>query len=194
MAGATGWLPVEPRAGALSFASVGVTEPSAVLDAPGPIRGLAAFLLVSAVGGLLLWRYEAFVGRSIEASMTRPLSSLGYGAAAHAVIAFAGLYLTTRLAQFVVYGQNVGIVGVLAGVLLVVLAGALGFTVVGSTLVEYGWEPRPWLGLLVGALIAGAAGSLGLVAGGVLWFVVVSMGIGGPTRRWLHADVTSEHP
>lgn len=167
---------------------VQVTGPSAVLDAPGPVRALAAFVLVSAIGGVLLWRYGSFVDRSIDASTARPLSSLGYGVAAHAVIAFGAVYLATQLAGFEVLGQNAGVLGVLGGLLLALLAGSLGFTVVGSIVVGLGRQRRPWYGLLVGAVIAGVAGGLDPLAGGVLWFVVVSMGIGGPARRWLHAD------
>ena len=125
---------------------------------------------------------------SITASMASPLRSLAYGAAAHAVIAFVGVYLTSQLSRVEISGQSVGALGVAVGVLVVLLAGSLGFVVVGSAVVEFGWERRRWYGLAVGALTAGVAGWLGPVAGGLLWFVVVSMGIGGPARNWLHAD------
>ncbi|HKJ58931.1 MAG TPA: hypothetical protein VKA37_06865 [Halobacteriales archaeon] len=161
---------------------------SAILDASGPVRGLAAFVLVSVLGALLLWRYEPFVERSIDASMERPLSSLAYGVAAHAVIAFGGVYLVNQLTNLEAYGWNAGSIGVLVGLLVVLLAASLGFVVVGSTVVEFAWGQSHWYGLVVGALVAGVAGFLGSFAGGTLWFVVVSMGIGGPARNWLHAD------
>ena len=161
---------------------------SAVLDAPGPVRGLAAFLLVSVLGAILLWRYEPFVERSIDASMDRPLSSLVYGVAAHAVIAFGGVYLVNQLTNLEAFGWNAGVLGVVAGMLVVLLAASLGFVVVGSTAVEFAWGRSHWYGLAVGALVAGVAGFLGSLAGATLWFVVVSMGIGGPARNWLHAD------
>lgn len=189
MDGVTGlWLARGTSALGGSLSPIQTTGPSAILDAPAPVRALAAFAIVSVLGGLLLWRYAPFVDRAIESSMARPLSSLAYGVAAHAVIAFGGVYLTNQLAQITMQGQSVGAIGVLVGLLLVLLAAALGFTVVGSTVVSAVWGEQRWYGLVVGACIAGVAGFLGSTAGGLLWFVVVSMGIGGPARRWLHAD------
>lgn len=193
MFGVPGGLLVHPTlATAPPLAPFQVAGPSAVVDASSPVRALAAFVCVAVLGGVLLWRNEAFVDRSIDASMARPLSSLGYGVAAHAVIAFGGSYLATQLAGMEVLGRNAGAFGVLAGLLLALLAGSLGFTVVGSAIVGLGGQRRPWHGLVVGALIAGVAGLLDVLAGGLLWFVVVSMGIGGPARRWLHADAVPE--
>lgn len=171
-----------------SLSPLQASELSVVLDAPGPVRGLAAFASVAVLGGTLLWRSEPFVERSIDASMDRPLSSLVYGVAAHAVIAFGGVYLINQLTNLEAFGMNAGAVGVLAGLLVVLLAAALGFTVVGSTAVEFAWGRSHWYGLAVGALVAGVAGFLGSIAGATLWFVIVSMGIGGPARNWLHAD------
>ena len=51
-----------------------------------------------------------------------------------------------------------------------------------------GYELRVPAQRIVQAVIAGVAGILGPIAGGLLWFVVVSMGIGGLARSWLHAD------
>lgn len=182
--------------GARSFEAtltpVQAVDPTVIGDLSAPVRGLAAFLLVATLGGLMLWRYGSFVDRSLEASMARPLSSLVYGVAAHAVIVFGGVYLTNQLAQVQVQGQNAGAVGVLLGLLFVLLAASLGFIVVGTTVVSVAGEQRHWYGLLVGAGIAGVAGFLGSIVGGILWFVVVSMGIGGPARRWLHADEVAD--
>lgn len=162
--------------------------PSAVVDAPGPARAVAAFALVATLGLVLLWRYGAFVDRSTDASVARPLSSLVHGVAAHAVIAFGAVYMATQLAGFDVLGRNAGAVGLLLGLLLALLAGSLGFTVVGSTLAGLGGALPRWSGPVVGAVIAGVAGLLDPLHGGFIWFVVVSMGIGGAARRWLHAD------
>ena len=161
---------------------------SAIVDAPGPTRAVVAFVGVLAAGGLLLWRVDPFVDRAIETSMARPLSSLAYGVAANAVIAFGAVYLTNQLAQLEAFGQSVGVVGVLAGLIVVLLAGALGLTVVGATAVELAWYRSHRAGLLLGAVVAGVAGLLEPLVGGLLLFVLVSMGIGGPARAWLHAD------
>lgn len=162
--------------------------PAAILDASGPVRGLGAFVAVSLLGAVLLWRYEPTVERSIDASMARPLSSLAYGVAVHAVLAFGWVYTTNQLSGLEAFGWNAGSIGVGLGLLVVLSVAALGFVVVGSTVVSYAWEQRHWYGLVVGALVAGVAGFFGSVPGATLWFVVVSMGIGGPARRWFHAD------
>lgn len=181
-----------------SLAAVGILQP---IQAAGPstfptvsglLGGLAAFGLVLALGGLLIWRFESFVDRSMSASMDRPLSSLAYGMAAHGVIAFAGVYLTGRFARIEVLGGNIAAVGLLVGGVFVLLVASLGFTVVGATIVALGGERRLDFGLVVGALLAGLAGFLGFAAGAVIWFIVVSMGIGGPARQWIHADATDD--
>lgn len=163
-------------------------DPTGVLEAPGLVRGPIAFALVLLVGGALLWRFEPFVDRSIDASTDRPISSMAYGVAAHAVLAFVGIYLASQLGLVVVSGQSLTVVGYWVGFVSLAVAGALGFTVVGGAIVELGWERRRWHGLLVGALIAGGAGLVDPLLGGVVWLVVVSTGIGGPVRRWVHAS------
>lgn len=157
-----------------------------IADAPGPLRGIAAFALVAAVGGLLLFRYRAFVDRSIEASMATPVRSVGYGVAAHAVIGFAGVYLASQL------GSAGGSVAFVAGVLVLLVVGSLGFVVVGSIIGSLMGTPDRRVGLAAGAGIAAIAGVLAPATGALVWFVVVSMGIGGPARRWLHADALDD--
>lgn len=173
---------------AVSTFPLQAVDPSVLLDAPGPVRALAAFVGVLVAGGVLLWRADAFVDRSIRTSMARPLVSLGYGVAANAVIAFGAVYLISQLAQLEAYGQSVGVVGVAVAAAVVLATAALGLTVVGSTVVEFAWRRDHRVGLVLGALVAGAAGLLDVTVGGMLLFVLVSMGIGGPARAWLHAD------
>lgn len=162
------------------------------LGAPAPVRAVAAFVLVSAGGGLIRWRYEPFLDRSIDASMAKPVRAIVYGVAAHAVIAFAGVYLASQLAQSGIFGTNGALVAAVLGGLVLLLAGSLGFLVIGSILATLGGSWSPWVGVAVGGTIAGVAGLLDPTIGGLLWFVVVSMGIGGPARRWLHADAVED--
>lgn len=163
-------------------------DPSGLLGAPGVVRGPVAFAVVLLIGGVILWRFESLVDRSIDASINRPLSSMGYGVAAHAVLGFVGIYLANQLGQVAVSGQSLMAVGLVVGLVAGAVAAGVGFTVVGSALVELGWERRRWHGLLVGALIAGGAGVVEPLLGGLVWLVVVSTGIGGPVRQWLHAS------
>lgn len=166
--------------------------PDAITDTWWPVRALATFVVVAGLGGLLVSRYEPFVDRSIDASMDQPLSSFGHGVAAHAVIAFAAVYLADKFGRFGVLDGNGPMVGLLVGVLLALAAGTIGFTVVGSTIVELRGDRRHELGLMVGALIASSAVAVATTTGAFLWFVVVSIGIGGAVRKWLHASAVPE--
>lgn len=169
------------------------TGPNSLFDLPGSVRGLLAFVLVLVVGAGILWRYGGLVERTIDASIHRPLSSLGYGIAAHLTIVFFGLYAVNQLGQITVSGRSAAEVGLWAGVGVLVAVAALGFTVVGAAVVEIRWGHRRWYGLLLGACVAGVAGLVDPLVGGLLWLVVVSTGVGGPVRKWFHAaeDVES---
>lgn len=159
-----------------------------LLDVSGPVRASVAFVLVLLVGGGILLRYERLVDRSIDATLARPLASLGYGVAAHLVVGFAAFYLSSQLALLTVAGQNVGGVGVLVGAVLVLLAGGLGFTVVGAAIVDVWGGRNNWSGLVLGALIAGVVAVFDPLLAGVGWVAIVSIGIGGWARKWLHAS------
>lgn len=163
------------------------SDPTAMLDVPGSVRGPAAFVVVLGLGAVLLWRYEPLVERSIEASIERPLSSLGYGVAAHLTFIFFSVYAASQLGQVGPSGRAVAGAGIWAGLAVLAVVAALGFTVVGAAVIEFGWGSRRWYGLLLGAAIAGLAGLADPVLGVIVWTVVVSTGIGGPVRNWFHA-------
>lgn len=167
-------------------------DPAVLVEAGSTVRGSLAFLLVLVVGGALRWRFEPFLERSIDSSSAKPLLSLVYGVAAHAVFVFAGIYLASQLAQVQVSGWNAGSIGILFGVLLMGGAASLGFTVVGATIVKHAWAPVRGAGVVVGALVAGGVAVIDPLFALALWLVLVSIGIGGPIRTWLHASAVSE--
>lgn len=162
-------------------------DPTAFLELPGTVRGPIVFVTILVLGTIALVRYGEVVDRSLDSSMDRPLTSLGYGVAAHATLIFAGAYVTSQLAQLRLSGQSLGRVGIWFGILLLAGVAALGFTVVGLAVVEIGLERPRWQGLVAGAVLAGAAGALDPFVGGLVWLVVVSTGIGGPVRSWVWA-------
>lgn len=162
-------------------------DPTLILELPGLVRGVAAFAIVLAVGTVLLWRYAGLVDRSIAASIDRPLSSLGYGIAAHLTIGFFGVYAASQLGQLTFSGRSLGGLGLLAGLGVLTVVAALGFTVVGTAIVEFRGAARREYGLLLGAAIAGVAAFTQPLLGGLVWLIVVSTGIGGPVRVWFHA-------
>jgi hypothetical protein len=167
-------------------------DPTAVTEAPPEVRALGVFVTVLLVGGAYLWRYEPVVDRSIASSRARPLLSAAYGVATHVVILFAVFYLGARLSQFELFGRNTSVLGLVFGVAVVILVAALGFTVVGAAIVELGWGGNPWAGLVLGAGIAGGIAVAATTLAGGLWVAVVSVGIGGAVRKWLHASAVQE--
>lgn len=165
---------------------------TAVAGASSAVRGAAAFVLVLVFGGAFLWRYQPFVERSMDAAMARPLLSTAYGVVAHLVVVLGGVLLASKLSQYPVFGRNPAVVGLLLGALVGLVAAGLGFTVVGSTVVELGGQPSRWVGLVVGALIASGIAVATPAVAGVAWLVVVSVGVGGAVRKWVHASAVSE--
>lgn len=165
---------------------------AAIAGASSAVRASAAFVLVLVLGGAFLWRFEPFVERSIDASMARPLASTAYGVAAHVAVGFGGVLLASKLAQYPAFGQNPAVLGLALGLGLVLVAGALGFTVVGSTVVELGGRQNRWTGLVVGAVIAGGIAVVSPKVAWIAWLVVVSVGIGGAIRKWVHASAIPE--
>jgi hypothetical protein len=167
--------------------------PQIVSDAWWPLRTVAAFLVVLGLGGVLIRRCGPLLHRSIDASRDRPLSSLGYGLAAHAVIAFGAVYLADKFGRWALVGGAGPLIGPLVGALLALGAAAIGFTVVGATIVELRGDRHLGFGLLLGSALAGATAATATLASAFVWFVVVSMGVGGAVRRWLHASAASEY-
>lgn len=169
-----------------------VVDPSVLAGTSSAVRAAVAFAAVLLLGGAVLWRYEPFVERSQDASMAQPLRSTVYGVAAHLVVGFAGVILAAKLAQYTVAGWNPAVVGLAVGVALLLAAGSLGFTVVGSTVVELGGGPNRWAGLVVGAGIAGVIAVLSPTLAWAAWVVVGSAGVGGAVRKWVHASAMDD--
>ena len=172
-------------------------DPTVLEAVSGPVRAVIAFGLVTVVGAGLLFRYTSFVDRSIDASMDQPLSSLLYGIIAFGIVVFLGLLIVIQGSQF---GVAVGVVATVgygvAGALVVLLA-SLGYVVLGAKLTDFLGPRQPWNGVVFGAAI-GAAAWLVLppVLAAAVWLLGAAVGVGGPTRQWLHADrsVNSEGP
>ncbi|WP_336037593.1 hypothetical protein [Halobacterium yunchengense] len=170
----------------------GVVDPSAVAAAPAAVRAVAAFCLVAVVGGLLRWRAADVVDRAQATWTDSVLASLAYGLSTHAVLVFAGVYLANKFSTYRLFGGASGDAGLAFAVVLVGVAAALGFTVVGSTVADLAVGATATQGLLAGAAGAAALAAAPLSVGAVVWFGVVSLGIGGAVREWVHASVDAE--
>ena len=166
-------------------------DPSVLVGTPW-LRAAAAFLLVVPVGAAVLARYGDLVDRSVEASTDSPFASTVYGVLAHVGFVFAAGVFSTQLANAGLDPTvlQIGSTAVL-GAILLALAG-FGFAVLGTWIVEFRGEGRRWHGLVAASAVGAAGWLLPAFAGLALWTLLVSMGVGGPTRRWIHAERTVE--
>lgn len=159
-----------------------------VFGASGPIRAVAVVLAVFLLGLGLLWWDESFIDRSVDAATARPIESLAYGIATHVAIALAGVLLTAKLGRLTLGGFFFGWLGVLVGVGLIVGTATVGFAVVGTVALGVFTDVDSRVGVVLGAIIAGAVTLLDPLLGVATWLLVVSAGIGGFARKWMTAD------
>jgi hypothetical protein len=164
-------------------------DPTVVVDAPAPVRAAVAVVLTVAVGGGVIYRYGGRIDLAVDASMARPLLSVVYGLIAFGLVTF---FIVYAYSQVVRVGVGTTIVTLVAGVVLGgVLLGlaSLGFVVVGAWLAASLGMGDVWAGLVGMALVGGLV--LLVLPPGVgllVWLVIAAVGVGGPARRWVHAD------
>lgn len=164
-------------------------DPAAVVELPAPARALGSFLLVLLFGGGLRYRYGGFVDRSVDACVDRPGVAVVYGLMAFGLVAFAGGYASSQLAQLPAGSAALGTAALAVASLVALVLAGLGFAVVGTLVTDVGGRRRPWHGLVLGAAISAVGWLLLPFLGGVLaWVLVASFGVGGPTREWFHSD------
>ncbi|MFB6092722.1 MAG: hypothetical protein ABEK02_06905 [Haloquadratum sp.] len=160
-----------------------------VVEAPAPLRAVVVFLGSTVFGGLVLYRYGDRTAAAVDTSTTNPVVSVVYGFVAFGLVVFFLGYAASQLARVGLGGRGYSVLlWVVLGVALFALAG-LGFAVVGQWATETAGFADPWPGLV-------ATGLLGAVAvlvfpfalGALVWFGIAAVGIGGPVKRWIHAD------
>lgn len=166
-------------------------DPSTLLGAPAEWRAAASFLLTVVFGGAVIYRYGGRIDGAVDASMDRPLTSTLYGLMAYGLLLFATGYLFSQLAGAGLESRIVWIAFAAAfGAVVFSLCG-YGFVVVGAWATDIIGTRDPWMGLVgVGIVIAVAWLLLPVILGAIVWFGVAALGIGGPTRLWIHEDVT----
>lgn len=158
----------------------------APLVASGPIRAAAVFLLTVAFGGAILHRSSGWIDDAVEASMARPLSSLGYGLAAYVIALFVVSYAAGQLARLGLDARILSLLGGLVIAVIVLSFGGVGFAVVGAWVTELLGERDPWAGLVGVASVSAVAWVVLPAAPAVLlWLGIAAVGLGGPTRRWI---------
>jgi len=161
--------------------------PSTVAGTPPAARAAGSFLLVGLLGGAFLSRRERLVDRAVDDTLGRPAVAIVYGFCAYALVAFAGFYTNNLLAQLGVTATPLGALAALVLVGGLALVSAFGLLVVGTLLTGL-WGPRrPRRGLALAASASAASWFL-LPAGAAFaaLVLVAAVGVGGPTRTWVH--------
>lgn len=170
----------------------GELAPARFLEAPGPTRAVVSFLLTVLAGGWVVYVYGDRLRTAARGSLSRPLSSVLYGFVAVFVVGFVVTYGSTVLSAAGVAPSVVAVLGavVVVGVLLVL--GGLGFAVVGVWIAWTLGLRDPLFGVVVVGVVSAAAWAVPWVAvGAVVWAAIVVVGVGGPTRAWVHRDAVT---
>ncbi|MFD1514314.1 hypothetical protein [Halomarina rubra] len=165
--------------------------PSALLDVPATVLAVLAFVLVVSFGGGVIYFAGGRIDAAVDASMDNPLISVVYGVIAYGLVVFLVGYAYSQLARLGVAANTFATLTLLVFGVLILSLSAFGFVVVGAWLTSVVGGRNPWVGLVaVGGLCALAWLVLPTVLAAVVWVAVAGVGVGGPTRRWIHADET----
>lgn len=161
---------------------------SMVTGAPPTVRAVAAFTLTILFGGAMYYQEGRRVSLAVASSRERPFVSVLYGLVAFAIVSFFTAYLLNQLFRL---GLNVTLVALIAALIVgavLLTLGGLGFAVVGAWATDVFGLGDPWLGLVgVAALSALVWLALPIVLSLLLWLGIAAVGIGGPTKHWLHS-------
>lgn len=176
-------------------AGAGVTLPLQAFDSvsqlgsSAPTRAMIAFLASTLVGGFVLYQYGDRVDVAVKASTANPPVSVIYGVMAYGLVAFFGAY---GFSQFARIGIGATTVAAISGIVLLLILlglGGIGYAILGSWFADAAGFRDPFLGLVaVGFVGAVAVLVLPTLPGTVVWFVIASVGLGGPVKNWVHKD------
>lgn len=178
-------------AGAPPLASVlsqlGGVDVGTFTGLPGPYRAAAVFVVVLAIGTVLVSRYESRVDRAVDQTKDWSPLALLYGLLAFVLVGVIAAYVVTQVARLNVVGAPLIAITVAGAGSLAVLA-TFGCVVFGTWLTEIEGARRPWPGVVIGAvlcavpwLVLPTLPSLAACA------LLAAVGLGSPTRNWVHA-------
>jgi hypothetical protein len=164
-------------------------DAAAVVEAPASVRAAVVFVLTVAFGGAVIYRYGGRLDAAVEASMRSPIRSVVYGLIAYGLVGFFLAYGYTQLLRVGVGTTAITVVAVAVLGSFLFGLGGLGFAVVGLWFTRALGARDPWIGLVgVGFVGALALFALPFAAGVLVWLGIAAVGVGGPTRTWMHAE------
>jgi hypothetical protein len=160
---------------------------------PGPARGALSFAVVLVVGVGLLSLRPATVERAVDRAAEGSPLAVVYGVVAFGLVALVGSYGLSQGARVGVDAATLRLVGTLVVGLALSALGAFGYLVVGTLLTQIEGARRPWLGAAVGAVVSALPWlALPALPALAVWTLVAAVGLGGPTRHYVHAERTVE--
>jgi hypothetical protein len=157
----------------------------------GVTLAAGSFALVVVVGMVLVNFREPMVDRAVNRTLAGSPLSVFYGLIGFGLVAIVGAYLLSQAAQVGLGGPLLGVAAAaVVGGALVTLAG-FGYLVVGTVLTTFEGPRRPWLGAVVGAVASSLPWLvLSPLYGLAVWTLVAAIGLGSPTRHYIHAERT----
>ena len=166
-----------------------VGGPSGPVDASGPVLAGVSFVLVLLFAVGLLGRRPAAVGRAVDRTVDgSPLAAV-YGVVAFALVAAVGGYGLFQLARVGLGGTTLRWLGALVVGTALTTLGSFGYLVVGAALTQVEGPRRPLLGAAVGAVVSALPWLvLPALPALAVWTLVAAVGLGGPTRHYVHDD------
>lgn len=165
--------------------------PSSLVDVPGPVRAIGSVVAVALLGAVLVSRYGGFVDRAVEDTMDRPAIAIVYGLLAYAFVMFLTFYALDILSRIGAVGSPVAVVALIIPVGGALILSSVGYVVVGAVVLDLYGDRNPWNGLALGAGLSGVGWLVLPFLGGLaVWLLVAAVGVGGPTRTWVHGERT----
>jgi hypothetical protein len=156
-----------------------------------PVQSALSFAVVLLVGAALLrWRGPT-VDRAVDRTAEGSPVAVVYGLVAFALVALVAAYGLSQLARVGAGGAVLRTAGGLVGGTALVTLSAYGYLVLGVYLTEVEGARRPLLGALVGAVLSALPWLvLPTLPALAAWALLSAVGLGNPTRHYIHADRT----
>ena len=174
-------------------ATAQIGDLSVLFGLSGEVYAGLSFLAVLLSGVLLLVARGGFVDRAVNRVVEGSPVAVLYGVLPFFFVAFAGGYALNQFARAGVAGPLLAQGWSLLVVLVAIGFTGLGYLVVGTYLTEIEGERRPWHGAVVGAVLSALPWLLlPTVPAVLLWALGAAVGLGAPTRRWVHGERTVE--
>lgn len=166
-------------------------DPAVLTETSAPVRAVLSFLATVLFGGLVIYQYGGRLGPAVAASTDSPLHSVLYGIIAYGGGVFLFGYAVSQLFRVGVDSRLlILVIGPLFALFVLVLGG-VGFVVVGAWLTATFGTRSLWTGLIaLGGLTSLGWLLLPALFAFVVWLAIAAIGVGGPVRRWMHADAT----